>query len=553
MNRSSPVWHLLLKDLRYQRGWLALLWFLAVLLPFLAPLTVYDPAGTSSAMNPSLIGAAGGFDFLLGLILIRVIQLDPPGRSVHFLATRPVSWQAILGGKIVFASLFLIVPVWIAKLGTVYLARIPFNSLDVVLCLIEITIEAGALLAVVVAFALFIRSLPLVFLSLLGYLLLGLVASTIWSDYSAHSHTLPRYVDSTLNACRFLVWGLAFIVTVRVAALVRYRTKTAVPPLVILIAGFAFSWIVSAYWPYDLSRFFSDQPSTVAEVASPLRDNIRLTLTGREGVDGNYLEEGDWNGIRYFYLNHEVQLEGVEPPYFAKLADFQAEITLKSGRTIQSSYGGMALHGVENGINASLLQQMAGFTPAFPPPWSRNIFEISNYRPEPLQNEDLTGASLKGMLTLEIRRAILLQTLPLRSGATLAMDRRRYTVRNVEFTSSAVSFDFIAESAPLTLRGDSSEWGLSGILSVLVQNRSKGEYLDSGRNAGVGGLGAEVAFYGVDVRHCEFTRAMDADGKKSQEPIPVDWADHAEISFFTSESCGRISLPYELPSVDLKH
>jgi hypothetical protein len=36
MNRSALILHLLLKDLRFQRGWLALLWLLALLLPITA-------------------------------------------------------------------------------------------------------------------------------------------------------------------------------------------------------------------------------------------------------------------------------------------------------------------------------------------------------------------------------------------------------------------------------------------------------------------------------------------------------------------------------------
>ena len=39
----------------------------------------------------------------------------------------------------------------------------------------------------------------------------------------------------------------------------------------------------------------------------------------------------------------------------------------------------------------------------------------------------------------------------------------------------------------------------------------------------------------------------------NRKPIPGDWSTGAEISFFSTEPCGRISLPYEIKSVDLKH
>jgi hypothetical protein len=37
-----------------------------------------------------------------------------------------------------------------------------------------------------------------------------------------------------------------------------------------------------------------------------------------------------------------------------------------------------------------------------------------------------------------------------------------------------------------------------------------------------------------------------------EKPIPADWGDEAQILFFNTESCGRITFPYEFKNVDLR-
>ncbi len=48
-------------------------------------------------------------------------------------------------------------------------------------------------------------------------------------------------------------------------------------------------------------------------------------------------------------------------------------------------------------------------------------------------------------------------------------------------------------------------------------------------------------------------RLDSTDPAKGQQPLPVDWADDAEISFFDAQPCGRVSFPYEARNVNLEH
>ena len=109
--------------------------------------------------------------------------------------------------------------------------------------------------------------------------------------------------------------------------------------------------------------------------------------------------------------------------------------------------------------------------------WSENEFEIFNYQPDKYRNEDLTGVSIKGVLTLEIRRAFILKTVPLKPEQTVDMPRRHYTIKNVDYTPDSIEFKLTANSAASTLRGDFPGSGDWENLTWLVFNRAKGEWL----------------------------------------------------------------------------
>jgi hypothetical protein len=81
-----------------------------------------------------------------------------------------------------------------------------------------------------------------------------------------------------------------------------------------------------------------------------------------------------------------------------------------------------------------------------------------------------------------------------------------------------------------------------------VFNRNKGESLSpADEEAKEGGHRKDypVAFY--DVTFSQFRYGLGED----HQPIPSDWAAGAEICFFSTKSCGQISLPFEIPSIDL--
>ncbi len=221
MNATSLTRHLLIKDLRHQRVWVALAWLVALLLP-LAALRVnmrYD-----RSEMPLTLGT-GAFFLLAFLVIVRVIRVDAPGREFHFLATRPVPWTTVLAGKILFIGLFIVVPVWIAQLEMIYAMKIPAGFGDIALVLVEDTIYTGALFCGIALFSMFLRGLPVILVSMAGAALLIYFGITFLHERSFHGATMPRMPDVALDDCRFLVLYMAIIVSVVATASLRHSHK----------------------------------------------------------------------------------------------------------------------------------------------------------------------------------------------------------------------------------------------------------------------------------------------------------------------------------------
>ena len=197
------------------------------------------------------------------------------------------------------------------------------------------------------------------------------------------------------------------------------------------------------------------------------------------------------------------------------------------------------------------LYRLAGFTNPPSEKWTRQAFEIFQYLPGKYPDEDFLGARVKGVITLEIRRAVLLKTAPLRPGVSIDRPRRHYTLQSAEVTPEAVQTIITSTSIQSKLRGDYPGLGNWENFTWFVYNRRLGDYLKSeggGSRWNTNFLYNSGSFDGNLHR-----QAIHERWKEAERPFPPDWKNGAEISFYTSELCGRISLPYEVESADLEH
>jgi hypothetical protein len=544
MNFSALLRHLLLKDVQHQRLILMLVWGYALLVPWTPELYEFHNGNQYQVYYLLPLYAV----ILIGMI--RLLQLDPPGRSVHFLITRPVRPSALLASKALFIVLFFFTPLLLSKLETVHILQISFNFLDAIFFTIETLIFSGAFFAVVALPALFLRKMT----SALFFLIFGTVAFgvlTILYDQPRSRFSGTYYhPDPQLGACQWLMFELGLGMTLLAVAFVRYRWKSPVGPVGLLGGGLLLSYILLFHWPVRLDEFVSGQ--MFATVPSPLRDKLHFVLGSHST---NQVTWKDSTQIRSIALDASVY--GLAAPYFAVQIGFHAEAP-EAGLSSSYDYGvahadGNRLPLLPRGPSESSFQeQIAGFKPDAPLSWDLYSFDIFDYILGPT-SEDINwyGKTIKGALTLEIRRMFIAQTVPVRPKVNIDLPRRHYEIELPRMDAQRGTYPqqgeprvtvwMTAKSIPLVLRGDYAE----SALSWLVVNHYRNEYLIPNYR-GLDDFPRSPVFYNHEKFLCSLLRPGQSDNDRPpKELIPHDWLDAAEIDIFDSEPCGRINFPYE--------
>ncbi len=555
MNTSSLTLHLLRKDLRRDWLWLGAYWLMALLLPPLLPI-FGDDEGVGSILR--IDAALLPFYGLAFLILARTIRLDSPERNLHFLSTRPVPWQSLLSGKILFIALFLLAPALILKIAAIWIAKIPVTGFDVLLLSFETLILTGAALAAVLVISLFARNLAAVFASIFLALMVAEWGPGFLNQIYYWKHgSVPDGGDSGF---RLLVFCLIVLSTTALVVLRIFRRDPRTPTVCILVTGLACGVAAFETWPHALVVSFPDKP---AAPMPPMPARIAFSIVNGNGHSryqngdsvGVTFDGDDWGDITETGVAHQARLDGVEPPYFATLVDYRAVATLKSGSTISCSYGDIHSHGDVGGYTYLCKLYLCGLPfPDNPPDYGqKDYFELFNYLPDRHVNDDLTGVTIKGVATFEISRLELLKTFPLERRATIEFPRRRLTIDNVTFQRSGIDVEFGIRAVTSALRPNSSPSDFFESLSPLVYNPAKGEFMEASSSSSGDGADSLYASYENQVTYGRDPSNEPDFLNHPDKPLAPDWNRDARISFFKSVPCGRISFPYEISNVDLDH
>ncbi len=326
----------------------------------------------------------------------------------------------------------------------------------------------------------------------------------------------------------------------------RFRQKTTLKPLCALGAGLFVYFALWNYWPWNHPGLFSRTPP----VSMPLQPDIpaKVTLDGKAPT----VTKGSRNNIPFNSVDEHLSIGGVELPYFATVSGCVADAKLKSGKVLHSfsNLDDTHLQFLWHDMSAGrMMQKISGFKPRFDPPggWNPQSAEIFEYNPDQVAKEDLSGATIKGKITISIAKLVLVKTLPFKEGGILGFPREGHVFKDIVFTPGGASFKIITNRVASTLRGDDMLLVWNNRLLWLVFNRHKNEYLTSD---GSGGGGTTSIFCDVSATD-ERLRLDSVDPAKPRQPMPEDWADGAEISFFTVQQCGQISVPFEEDNVDL--
>lgn len=515
--------------------------FLCTLLhPFL-----HADLGVAFALQILLLGLG-----IYGLGLATTVGLlasDSPADEFRFLATRPIPGRTVLYAKLLFLVLFLVIGEWLLLEIDYRILEVPWRPVDHVFYFIETTTSSSAALAVIVLFSLFIRQGPYIVLAMVGLLVGFVVFSIVWRIWFPTSgpllqHLQHRDESEPLYATWLsLIEQIGFVAVVLLAAWARYVAKwrrgrtlalTAGGMAVLFLFGSMADKLGSPLWPSN--EFHPDK------VPASVRDSIRLTDNGSPlSEQSSYLGTVVCRTI----VGGPGIVGPAYPYYITGTGRREAMATLRSGKTIQSAADwdsspnlSLDVHG-DAPLAAAVIgvKPLAKGTVSFSPPGVD--LRAFSYLPIHLPaGEDLTGATISGSTQVEIHRAYVAGSIPLRAGAMFARGGRWYRITKVNWSGGSISLDLKWTKLPPPLWGDVG--GNADLMQWVIVSRPRKELLL--RTSGSSGSNS---FFGDGTAHwlCE----------GAGEPVPPDWLDGAEMVFIGSEDCGQITVPYQIKDVTL--
>ncbi len=481
--------------------------------------------------------------YLIGLFLaIDLIQLDWPGRDLRFLSTRPVPGEAVFFAKFLFLGLFLVISGWGFQELDYAVLRMPQQPLDHLCLLMETTIHFGAAIALVVLFALFLRKNSHVLFALGLFFMAILLFAYLRVIFPGVAMAAPDLNPAQLwwgALIRLLGW-CGFIGVVMVAAVLRYRTRRFGLPLALVIGGIILDLIICV----GTAKIGESRmaPDRATNIPAHLRGNIRLT----NYPSGQQAEQMAWNsGIVYHTVVRGPSVECVEPPYYYRVIGSKATATFRSGKIIHSVVEQTQIapaQDIGSLMGLPFEADVIGVRSAVPgvsygkPGITLRAF---TYLPSRLPaGEDLTGVTIKGEVQLGIHRAYVAGSIPLEPGAVFTWPRQRYEITGVSLSPRGVVLDLTCVKLPLALRGNTGD--NPGNLSWALVSRARNEILQSGS-----GETGNIHF------PIDFTTSHMTYSKPGNNPLPSDWLKGAELVFLEGETCGHVTVPYEVDNVTL--
>ena len=544
MTTPAFVRLIFLKDVRAMRVPLVLLLlglFAVIYLTFYTPSSGYF--GTAGAVFGMFFVCVGAL-----LLTVHVVQSDPAGRELRFLFTRPVPGLTVGWAKGLFLLAFVVSPYYGGLEWAAARSGISLGLADHLLLLLETSVQIGALLAALVLLSVFLNNGISVFLTIVGFFVAAVATSIWWHQWIFSLGHLPYAGpdEERLGNLRGWLGELAFLVVALVAVGLRYRKRNFRVPLAVALAGLVLGYLVGAYFPVDLVRHLqggdAGSPLTKEELA-----RIRMVLVPHplHQPPYNWNGGGTSNGIRYDALQHVVRMEGVQAPYYVQTIRYHAVATLPSGKTVVSDSATSPVHGFMGGLDLDLVAKSAGLEPTRHDDGEQTL-ELLTVATHDLPREDLTGATIRGLITLDVRRVYLMGTMPIRTHAAASFARESYQIADADFSENSVTITISSFRMPLLLRGDRSDWQMPE--QWLAVYRPYKEILEES-----GGSSSSGTVFGL---HCfqgrQTYKEPFHDQMSNWRPLPSGWASGAELEFYGSTSVGRVSLPYEIENVDLR-
>lgn len=457
--------HLCKKDLAFTKTWILGTWLVLAMSTILPWISMGSDASEPFMMIRLFAPALAVF-----LASTRIIHCDPFVGTSGFMGTRPLRATRLLGQKLIFIALVLVLPaVGFAVLHALSM-RVQLSASDYLVLMIENCLFFSVISGVAILFAVISRNTGMmvvfILLSFLGLFLYSAFFGTLKTSFGTSLKEQHLRASLQLVAQTFLP-----ITTVAIAMSWAARRRIWLTATVFLLSTGILVWIMNR-WTWN----FVDAMSKDATLEEIIAESPTI-----EWIDPpRFISNVSKQSIPYLQIVRTGRMIGLQDGWVGGLVKFQTEAKFVDG-TVWKSKGDSELYPFSDGTE-TLLPQLGIQFPEdhemrlYELAWIWTLFEFEKSR---LQEKSEHRAQIRGIGTFQLYQPVVLAELPAQAGSTAVSGRFKYRINSLNAIEGKISVNLRIHGVALRMKGDSTRASLEPEL-LFVNRRTKQFTIASG-------------------------------------------------------------------------
>ena len=532
--------HHLRKDLRFAR------WMILITLVLAAGVLWFPsvPLGERPDQIKWLILARYGSWLLTLLIAGHLIQLDAPLRESGFMRTRPAPRRTLLLSKAI-TVLILIVPLAMIECVLLILLGLKPCVANLLIIFAENLLILAMICSAGMALAIREPSAAKFNASVVAWIGVGGIAwlAFAWGKSTYFRTEKPEwsYALENLNSSRLLMAQIVALTGAVIGIMCftcsgRRETITRSLAVTVLCA-----LATLFFWPGNFVEALVPARREALRNEWPDQSTLAFAFTGevphRSSKKILSVSNSGYNGMTYRSIRGSYRLEGLSNGWMTAQNSYESELKLANGRVLTSRQSAWAP--IPRVWILPPLGIKTSFGNPYDCPFNADLAEFNLADAA----DAMSGASLKGQLTIPIKRPILLKRIPLKVGLSAHVGDHLISITKVEILSDEISFNLIVQT-PLNFSRGGWQKIWTDRIEYLVINTAQGEYLE---NSGAGESNPHSGH--LAVRNLDFSQPIFP--RYEHKEIPPGWLDGAELLIVGEEYGGSFSQSFDFPNINL--
>lgn len=534
--------HHLLKDLRFAR------WLILITLVLAAGVLWFPsvPLEERAEQIKWVLLPRYGSWLLTLLTAGHLIQLDAPLRESGFMRTRPLPRMSMLLSKMI-AILVLIVPLGMIECLLLVLLDLKPGTANLFIIFAENLLMLGLIGSIGMALAIRQESVAKFNASVVGWICVGVIGwiAFTWGKSAYFRMQKPEwsYTLEYLKSSRLLMFQVVALTgaVIGIALFARSgRRETMTRSLAITTLCALASFF---FWPLNFVKALATPHREAPENEWPDQAMLKFAFEANRNYKSiiTFNGDGGYNDVTYRPIHGNGRFTGLTDGWRpSPHTSYESELTLSNGRTLSSHREAWV------GLGPQAVVPLLGI----PGPFGIDDKQSFGVQLAEFKLEDavgaMTGAHLKGTMQIPLKRPVILARIPFRKGASIQLGNQRINLTKVETNPAEITYTIIQQKPLIKLRGAWFDHD-GGAIDFIVINAHRKEFLYHGSQSSGGN---SSGYYSI-VRK-DFTQPIWQPSGKTG-PIPIDWADDAELLITGDENGGSFSQPFDFPNINLSN